>query len=224
VNYASVIEVAAPLNRCGCMMLRNTSPGSSVTLRATRHGTTTGQITLRPLTTIPVPFDWGGPLDNDLYVVDAVAVEEAPPAGSMPGAQAGSAPGQPLVGVGVPPGGEPLVAPPAMTIRIRDYISLVGQLVDMSCTPEYAEFRAQLATPQPDAPDAPEVAPPGTAADVVPADLIQCPWMPGGRPVLGMSAAYDPGQTILRSPPMPSAPEPPAPTPEPPDVEPSPGP
>ena len=105
VNFSSVIEASAPLDECGCMMLRNFSNGT-VTLRSTLHGAETGQIDLRAGSTVPVPFDWAGPLDTDVYVLEAVDVRPA----NEPSPRPGAAPGTPAA-----------ASRSAMTIRLKDY-------------------------------------------------------------------------------------------------------
>jgi hypothetical protein len=191
VNVSSVIEVAAPLNRCGCMMTRNISPASSITLQARLNGTPTGQLTLPAGATVPIPFDWAGRLDTDVYVIEIVALDAPAATGAEPPATAGA--GQAGQSEAELPGH-------AMTIRLRDYVTVVGQLLDMDCTPEHAEFTpstARAAAPPPATPSEPL----GGPAPLT--NVIQCPWLPGGNPVLGMFKAYDPDRTRVQRTPLP---------------------
>jgi hypothetical protein len=206
VNVGSVIEVAAPLNRCGCMMTRNTS-ADTVTLRATLHGTESGQLTVPAGATIPIAFDWAGTLDTDQYVLEIVAVGEQVNGrgnGSVPGAS-NTVGGAGPRGASPPSGGSSPLTPtsqanvanaPSMTIRLRDYISIVGQLVDMDCTPDGPQFSTTGATVQ---------QPDQLAQQPAQRGLLACPWLSNGSPGLGMFSAYDRDRTIVQ-PPTPPAP------------------
>lgn len=199
VNFSSVIEAAAPLeNRCGCMLMENSDPDHAITLRASLHGAETGQLTLEPRQTARVPFDWAGDLDSDVYVIDAVALEARTTKLGTQTAGRSAAP----QGPGMPREGTAPIATAggtqstAMTIRLRNYITIQGQLLEMSCTPEYAVFPLRPDNPTggtaaiASTPDSPPSATGFTTED------IRCPWSPGGRPGLGMYSAYNPTRTV----------------------------
>lgn len=215
VNVTSTIEVASPEeDRCGCVMARNISPSSTVTLRASLFGKPTGQMSIGPGVAIPIPFDWAGPLDSDVYVIEIIDVSDTPTSAStQPGAaarpggaaqrgggpQRGNAPAAPGAGIGqLAQQNATVLDAPSMTLRIRDYISIVGQMSDMACTPEFALFTPAMASTQPPAP---------AAATPLP-NTIQCPWLYADeRPTLNMFSAYDPTRRIVRAPAAPQAPE-----------------
>lgn len=120
VNFSNVIEASAPLGQCGCMVLRNFST-KRVTLRSTLHGAQTGQITMDPGSTVPVPFDWSGNLDSDVYLVEAVdATSPDEVARALePNMQAHKT---------------------AMTIRLKQFVEITGTFVGMQCTATESEF------------------------------------------------------------------------------------
>jgi hypothetical protein len=162
INFTSVIEASAPQNECGCMLVSNNSE-FDLTLRATLHGSETGQMELKSKSTMPLVFDWAGPLDTDVYAIEAVDVRspDDPTAATKGPGQAGI-PNSPNQRAGS-----------AMTIRLKDYVSLSGTLVDMACGPVYAEFlnkRRQSGVPQ---------------------TAVRCAWKPDGESGLGMRLAYD---------------------------------
>lgn len=162
INFTSVIAVSAPANECGCLMLTNFSD-HDVTLRATLHGTQTGQMDLDAGVTVPVTFDWAGALENDAYIIDAVDVRtpgESPTAGNV-SAKAPTSADAPTERPGS-----------AMTIRLKDYVKIDGTLVNMTCQPEFAEFISRRSTPNAET-------------------AVRCPWKPEGLPGLGMRVAYD---------------------------------
>lgn len=135
INYTSVITASAPQNECGCMLLSNTTP-FDVTLRATFHGTETGQINLRANSTEPVAFDWAGQLDTDVYVIEGVDVQ-TPNDPKLAANQSADAP----TSLAERPG-------TAMTVRLKDHVEIAGTLVRMSCGPDYAEFFNRHGTKQ----------------------------------------------------------------------------
>lgn len=161
IEFTSVITVSAPANECGCMMLTNFSQ-HDLTLRSTLHGTETGQMDLKSGVTVPLSFDWAGPLDNDAYVIDAVDVRtpgDAPRATVTTNAQ----------GTPDSQGGR---AGSAMTIRLKDHVKIDGTLVNMTCNAEYAEFISHRNTAFAEA-------------------SVRCPWKPEGVAGLGMRVAFD---------------------------------
>jgi hypothetical protein len=123
VNFSSVIEASAPLDECGCMVLKNISD-KTVTLRATLHGAETGQMDLAAGATAPVPFDWSGNLDTDVYTVEAVGAAAANQPPPVPDVTAPVGDGQRT----------------AMTIRLKQYIEITGTFVGMTCKAHEAEF------------------------------------------------------------------------------------
>ena len=156
-----MITASAPQNECGCLMLTNHSD-HDLTLRATLHGNETGQLDLLAGATLPVAFDWAGPLETDTYVIDAVDVRtpgETPisEAAKMATTSAGSA-GRPGS---------------AMTIRLKDHVKIDGTLVNMTCEADYAEFVNHR------------------GANNAPESTVRCPWKPNDLPGLGMRSAYD---------------------------------
>lgn len=161
VNFSSVIEASAPQDQCGCLMLRNFSDGA-ITLRSTLHGVETGQMDVPAGWTVPVPFDWAGPLDTDVYVVEGVNVRRM---NQVIPRTAGSA-ATPAV-----PAAPATTNRSAMTIRLKDYLEIEGTLINMECKESYADF----------ANDRHEAA----------ALNVMCPWNPDGMPGLGMRAAFD---------------------------------
>lgn len=123
VNYTSVIELSAPQDKCGCTMLSNFTD-QTVVLRATLHGVETGQIDLPGGATVPVPFDWAGALDSDIYILDAVGVRASAAPVAEPVPQAAS-------------------RRVAMTTRLKDYVEIDGSFVDMDCTDAGASFMSR---------------------------------------------------------------------------------
>lgn len=161
VEFSSVITASAPQNECGCLMLTNHSD-HDLTVRATLHGAETGQLDLLAGATVPVAFDWAGPLETDAYVIDAVDVRTP---GETQLTEAAK--------MATTSGGSPNRPGSAMTIRLKDHVEIDGTLVNMTCQADFAEFVNQRG-----ANDAPEAA-------------VRCPWRPANLQGLGMRVAYD---------------------------------
>ncbi|MBM3807734.1 MAG: hypothetical protein FJW22_06005 [Acidimicrobiia bacterium] len=162
IEFTSVIAASAPLDECGCLMLTNFS-AHDLTIRATLHGTQTGQMDLSAGVTVPISFDWAGTLDNDAYIIDAVDVRTPgdPPLAANSPANAPGAATSPTDRPGS-----------AMTVRLKDYVKIDGTLVNMTCAADFAEF-VNHRTPN------------------LTEAMVRCPWKPGNSNGLGMRVAYD---------------------------------
>lgn len=158
-----VLEVSATRETCGCLVVRNISPDEDVFLRSTLHGSVVGGLELRRAGARPaaaqgtppgggqaaaatgsgpmyedryIGFDWAGDLAQDVYVINAYGVGQV--ATLEPGNASPAVPLEPPVPSKVvrstAAATTPTVESRDRTLKIRTYVSVVGQMNGMQCS------------------------------------------------------------------------------------------
>ena len=168
----AVASTAQSTSNCGCMMLRNIAQ-RDVVLQSSLHGVEIGRMTVRRDSDVFVAFDDAGGRPDDVYAISAVSVD------SMAAQSSGTA----------------MKGASAATLRLTDYIHVVGQLDAMQCDANPPNPGARFKLPLTDFPNSlvslnldPQVFETLKAPAVVDQlSAIKCPFGAGADGSLGLS-------------------------------------